>query len=431
MKGRIINMSENTIKNMLSDIQLPKMVRVRQKFPRAIIEDIAGRIHEEINKPEIKITIKQGEKIAITVGSRGIRNIAQIIKEVVKEVKSMGGEPFIVPAMGSHGGATTSGQLQVLTDLGITEEYIDAPIKGSMEVIKIGETEDGNAVVIDKFAAEADGIIIIGRIKPHTAFRGKYESGLMKMMVIGLGKQKGADICHAEGFKYMADNVISFGNVILEKANILFGIAILENPYDETCKITALTKEEIPLKESLLLDEAKELMPKIMFGGFDILIVDEIGKNISGDGMDPNITATYCTPYASGGPEIQRVVVLDLTKETHGNGFGIGMADITTKRVYEKTDFYSMYANAITNTVLHPTKMPMFLNDDRVAIAAAIKSCNEIDKSRPKVVRIKNTLHLSEIYISEAMLEEARKNPDIEVLEEPRDFQFNDKGDLF
>jgi hypothetical protein len=431
MKGMIINMSENTIKNMLRDIQLPKMVRICQKFPRPIIEDIAGRIYDEINKPEIKMIIKEGQKIAITVGSRGIRNIAQITKEIVKEVKSMGGEPFIVPAMGSHGGATTSGQLQVLTDLGITEEYINAPIKGSMEVKKIGETEDGKPVVIDKFAAEADGIIIIGRIKPHTAFRGKYESGLMKMMVIGLGKQKGADICHAEGFKYMADNMISFGNVILEKANILFGIAILENPYDETCKITALTKEEIPLEEPLLLERAKELMPKIMFESFDVLIVDEIGKNISGDGMDPNITATYCTPYASGGPEIQRVVILDLTKETHGNGFGIGMADITTKRVYEKTDFYSMYANAITNTVVHPTKMPMFLKNDREAIAAAIKTCNEIDRNKPKVVRIKNTLHMSEIYISEALLKEARENPDIEVLEEPRDFQFNDNGDLF
>lgn len=426
-----MNISDNTISEMIINIQLPKMIRVRQKFPRPIIDDITSTIYHEINRTEIKNSIKAGQKIAITVGSRGIRNIAGIVKEIVAEVKAIGGEPFIVPAMGSHGGATARGQLQVLTDLGVTEKYIKAPIKASMEVIKIGDTSEGKPVFIDKFAAEADGIIIVGRIKPHTAFRGTYESGLMKMMVIGLGKQKGADICHAEGFKYMAENIVSFGNVILEKAKILFGIAILENPYDETYKITALTKQEITKKEPVLLDEAKELMPKIMFENFDILIVDEIGKNISGDGMDPNITATYCTPYAGGGPKIQRVVVLDLTEETHGNAFGIGMADITTKRLFEKTDFYSMYANAITNTVVHPTKMPMFMENDRNAIAAAIKTCTEIDKSRPKIIRIKNTLHLNEIYISEGLLEEARKNPNIEVLEEPKCFEFNDNNNLF
>ncbi len=431
LMNEVINTSANMMSNMLKGIRLPKMARVRQRFPRPILTDIAGSIYNEINKPEIKMTIQPGQKIALTVGSRGIRNIAQIIKELVKEVKKLGGHPFIVPAMGSHGGATTSGQLQVLNDLGITEQYMEAPIKASMEVIKIGDALDGKPVVIDKFAAEADGIIVIGRIKPHTAFRGKYESGLMKMLVIGLGKQKGADICHAEGFKYMADNIVSFGKVILEKANILFGMAILENPYDETYKITALTKQEIPLKEPVLLEEAKALMPKIMFESFDVLIIDEIGKNISGDGMDPNITATYCTPYARGGPHIQRVVVLDLTKETHGNAFGVGMADITTKRLYQKTDFTSMYANAITNTVIHPTKMPMFMNSDREAIAAAIKTCNEIDKNRPKVVRIKNTLHLDELYISEALGPEAEKNPDVEILESPKDFAFDEQGNLF
>ncbi|MDK2799159.1 MAG: hypothetical protein PWP27_1755 [Clostridiales bacterium] len=421
----------SVVSDLLRDIALPKMVKIAQKFPRPRIDDIPSAVHSEVNKPEIATTIKPGQKIAITVGSRGIANIALITKELVKAVKTLGGEPFIIPTMGSHGGATAEGQVEVLYSLGVTEEYIEAPIKATMEVVKIGETEDGRPVLIDKYGAEADGIIVLGRIKPHTAFRGKYESGLMKMMTIGLGKQKGADTCHEAGFKHMAYNVPLFANAILKNANILFGVALVENPYDETCKIVALTKEEIPEKEPDLLLEAKELMPKIKFSNFDVLIVDQIGKNISGDGMDPNITATYCTPYASGGPKIQRIVVLDLTEETHGNANGMGMADFTTKRLFEKADLEKTYPNALTSTVPHTVKIPMILKNDREAIAAAIKTCNEIDKKNPRIVRIKNSLHIDEIYISEALLEEAKNDPDIEILEEPKYMQFDGNGNLF
>lgn len=421
----------NVISNLLSDIKLPKMAKIRQKFSRPIIDDIPLAIYNEVNKPEIAKNIKKGNTIAITVGSRGVANIALITKELVRNVKKLGGEPFIIPAMGSHGGATAKGQVEVLNSLGVTEEYIDAPIKATMETVKIGETPDGKPVFIDKYAAEADGIIVVGRVKPHTAFRGKYESGLMKMMAIGLGKQKGADICHAEGFKYMAHYVPLFANVIIENANILFGLALVENAYDETCKIVALNKEEIPEKEPDLLVESKKLMPKIMFDTFDVLVVDEIGKNISGDGMDPNITATYCTPYASGGPEIQRVVVLDLTEETHGNAVGIGMADFTTKRAYNKINLEITYPNALTCIVVDTVKIPMILNNDYEAIAAAVKTCSEIDKNNPRIVRIKNSLHIDEIYISEALLEEAKNNPDIEILEEPKPFGFDENGNLF
>jgi hypothetical protein len=423
-------MSE-VISNLLSDIKLPKMVKIRQNFPRPKIDDIPLAVYNEISKPEIAKTIKSGQSIAITVGSRGVANVALITKEVVKVVKSLGGNPFIVPAMGSHGGATAEGQREVLESFGVTEEYIDAPIKSSMEVKEIGRTEDDRPVLIDKHAAEADGIIVVGRIKPHTAFRGKYESGLMKMMTIGLGKQKGADTCHEAGFKHMAYNVPLFANAILKHANVLFGLGLIENPYDETCKIIALEKDEIPEKEPDLLIEAKNLMPKIMFDKFDVLVVDEIGKNISGDGMDPNITATYCTPYASGGPEIQRVVVLDLTEETHGNCLGMGMADFITKRLFDKADLEKSYPNALTATVSSTVKVPMIMRSDSLAIAAAIKICNEIDKNNARIVRIKNSLHVGEIYISEALLEEAKRNPDIEILGEPEYFAFDDQGNLF
>lgn len=423
-------MGSSIISNLLRDINLPRMVKIRQSFPRPKIEDIPLAVREELNKPDIAITIKKGQKIAITVGSRGVANIASITKEVVKTVKSLGGEPFVIPAMGSHGGATAEGQLDVLNSLGVTEEFIEAPIKATMDVVKIGETSSGKSVFIDKYAAEADGIIVMGRVKPHTSFRGRYESGLMKMMTIGLGKQKGADTCHSEGFKNMAKNVPLYGNVVLEKANVLFGIALVENAYDETCKIAALTKKEIPVIEPELLIEARGLMPRIMFDNFDVLVVDEIGKNISGDGMDPNITSTYSSPYASGGPTIQRVVVLDLTEESHGNANGMGTADFITKRLFNKTNLEITYPNALTSRVIETAKVPVILENDWQAIAAGIKTCIEIDYGKAKIVRIKNSLHIEEIYISEALLEEAKRNPEIEILGDPKYFEFNEDGYL-
>jgi hypothetical protein len=424
-------MDSDIVGNLFGNVQLPKMVKIRQKFLNLKVEDIGFAVRHEINRPEISKEIKKGQKIAITVGSRGIANIALITKEVATAVRDFGGDPFVIPAMGSHGGATAEGQLEVLKSLGVTEEYIEAPIKSSMEVVKIGDAPNGKPVYIDKFAAEADGIIVIGRIKPHTCFSGKYESGIMKMMTIGLGKQKGADSCHADGFKNMASNVPLFANVILVKANILFGLALVENSYDQTCKIVALTKEEIPQKEPELLIEAKKLMPRIMFDSFDVLVVDRIGKNISGDGMDPNITGTFATPYASGGPNIQRVVVLDLTEETHGNANGVGMADFTTKKLFDKIDFAATYPNALTARVPCTAKIPMLLKNDREAISVAVKTCCEIEYDKARIVRIKDSLHINEIYISESLLEDAIKNPNIEILGEAGHFEFNQDGNLF
>lgn len=418
------------IGNMLKDVKLPKMVKVHQKFEDNGIKDIPAVIKSEMSKPQISKEVKPGQSIAITVGSRGIANIALITKEVIKAVKELGGNPFIVPAMGSHGGATAEGQKEMLAGYGVTEELMGAPIKSSMEVKMIGYNEDGKPTYIDKYAAEADGIIVVGRIKPHTAFRGEYESGLFKMLTIGLGKHKGAETCHAEGFKNMGHNVPAFARAIMENSNILFGIGIIENAFDETCKIVALTKEEIPVEEPKLLLEAKSLMPRIMFDKFDILIVDQIGKNFSGDGADPNITATYCTPYASGGPEFTRYIVLDLSDETHGNAIGAGMAHFTTKRLFDKADFDATYPNSLTSRVPDGGAMPMVLKSDKLAVQAAIYTCSEMIGEEPRIVRIPNTSHISYIYISEALIEEAKTNPNIEILEEPKEFDFDGEGNL-
>lgn len=422
-------MSE-VVSDLVRDVPFPKMVRVSQIFPVEKIDDIPSSVYKEICKPYIASTIKQGKSIAITVGSRGVANIALITKALVKEIKSFGGQPFVIPAMGSHGGASAEGQKEILASFGVTEDYIDAPIKATMEVVKVGTTQDGKPVYIDKYAFEADGIVVLNRIKPHTAFRGPYESGLMKMMTIGLGKQKGAEVCHAEGFKNMAQNVPAFANVILKNVDILFGIGIIENAYDETYKIVALEKDNIPLREPELLVEAKMLMAKIKFNSFDVLIVDSIGKNFSGDGMDPNITGLYGTPYASGGPEIQKTVVLDLSDETHGNASGIGLADFTTRRVFKKIDFNASYPNALTSTVVMGVKIPMILKNDKEAIAAAIKTCNCMDMKNIKIVRVRNSAYIGDIYISEALLNVAKSKSDMEILGEPKEFEFDTNANL-
>jgi len=412
---------DNVINTLLDDAKIPKMAKIRQTFLKSKIDDIAKTVSDELYRPEIISTIKPGQSIAIAVGSRGIANIAIIIKETVKIVKDLGGQPFIIPAMGSHGGATAEGQREILASFGIVEQYVGAPIKSSLEVVKIGETPNGKPVFIDKYASEADGIIVVNRIKPHTGFRSKYESGIVKMMAVGLGKQKGAEVCHSDGIDNIAENIYQYANIIAEKFNILFALAIVENPYDETYKVASLTLKEIYEKEPGMLEEAKGLLPRIKFNNIDVLIVDQIGKNIAGSGMDPNITGLF----SENGPKVQRIVVLDLTRETHGNANGIGVADFTTKRLFNKMDLNNTYPNAITSTVVDRVKIPMILDNDRQAIMAAIKTCNCIDKENPRIVRLKDTLHLSEIYISEALLDEAQKNNEIEIIEEAKELVFD------
>ncbi|MFP3042072.1 nickel-dependent lactate racemase [Treponema primitia] len=418
------------IGGILDPIRIPKMANAVQIFEDTTLRDITGEVAKQFDKKELAATIKPGMSVAITAGSRGVANIAIILKEVVAQVKKLGGKPFIFPAMGSHGGATAEGQLEMLKGYNITEEFVGAPIKSSMETVVIGHSPEGKPVSIDKNASEADGILVVARIKPHTAFRGTYESGLLKMMVIGMGKQKGAESCHDEGFGKMAHNVEVYADVIMAKAKILFGLALVENAFDNTCLIESVPTAKFKEREAKLLISAKEWMPKIYLPKFDILIVDQIGKNFSGDGADPNITATYCTPYASGGPEFQRYVILDLSEETHGNAIGLGMADFSTKRAFDKMDFDATYPNGFTCTVVSGVKVPVILKSDKLAIKAAIFCCTGIDKLNPRIVRIKNSSHVEEIVISEALVEEAKKHPNIKVLEEAKEVVF-DKDDNF
>ena len=341
----------NIIKELLKDVPLPKMVKIRQTFNADEILDVSAALSAALVESGQLAQIRPGMNIAIAAGSRGVAQIATLVRTTVAEVKKLGANPFVVPAMGSHGGATGAGQAEVLAHLGITEEYVGCPIVSSMEVVEISRLPNGMPVYIDKNAYQADGIIVINRIKPHTAFRGPNESGLVKMITIGLGKQKGAESCHAYGFKYMHDLIPAMAKEMLQLAPILFGIATVENAYDHVAKVVVAGAAELIETDRRLLIEAKAAMPRIEFSPIDVLVIDEIGKDVSGDGMDPNITGRYPTPYPTGGPEVSKMVVLDLTEKTGGNANGVGTADFTTKRLVNKTDFQALYANGITSTV--------------------------------------------------------------------------------
>lgn len=420
----------NIIKELLKDVPLPKMVKIRQTFNADEILDVSAALSAALVESGQLAQIRPGMNIAIAAGSRGVAQIATLVRTTVAEVKKLGANPFVVPAMGSHGGATGAGQAEVLAHLGITEEYVGCPIVSSMEVVEISRLPNGMPVYIDKNAYQADGIIVINRIKPHTAFRGPNESGLVKMITIGLGKQKGAESCHAYGFKYMHDLIPAMAKEMLQLAPILFGIATVENAYDHVAKVVVAGAAELIETDRRLLIEAKAAMPRIEFSPIDVLVIDEIGKDVSGDGMDPNITGRYPTPYPTGGPEVSKMVVLDLTEKTGGNANGVGTADFTTKRLVNKTDFQALYANGITSTVVRPNAIPMTLDCDLDAIRAAVKTSNALDLSKIRLVRIKNTLQLGEIMISEAMLPDALSLANVAVCSEPFEMQFDDLGNL-
>lgn len=418
------------IQDLLKDVPLPRMVKVRQVFPAAELENPAAVLRSELDRPGVGDRIKPGMRIAVAVGSRGLDRIADITRTVVDGIRQRGGQPFIVPAMGSHGGAAAAGQVQVLANLGITEESAGCPVVSSMEVVEIGRLDNGLAVLMDKNACEADGIVVINRVKPHTQFRGPCESGLAKMITIGLGKQKGADSCHACGFEHMAENIIGMARIKLERARILFGIATVENPYDKIARIAALPAGEIIEAEQRLLLEAKANMPRLFFDPIDVLVVERIGKEISGGGMDPNITGRYAVPHMTGGPAVNKLVALDLTQQTHGNANGLGMADFTTRKLVDKIDYEAIYANALTIAISATVRIPMIMPADREAIAAAVKTCNIRDLSRVRLVRIKDTLHLGEIHISEAMLDEAQGRENVVVCGRPLAMEFDAGGNL-
>ena len=423
------------VNDLLRGVALPPMARVRQKFPTEHLADPAAALRRELARTAIRDRVRPGMSVAVTAGSRGLDAFVPVLRTLIGGLRDMGADPFVVPALGSHGGATAAGQAALLAGYGITEETVGAPIRSSMEVVRAAESPDGEPVWVDRLAWEADGIVLFNRVKPHTGFRGDYESGLVKMAAVGLGKQRGAETVHAGGPAAMAGRVRDFGTAAIRRARVLFGVATVENGYDRVHTVRVLTPDEIFREEPVLLERAKALMPRLLFEGLDVLVVDRIGKNISGPGMDPNITHTYlpgaAIPDSLQAKRAGRVAVLDLTEETHGAAMGIGMADVTTRRVLEKMDFDATYPNCLTSGVTVSAKLPMVFDSDRLALQAAVQTLAGADRDGLRMVRIRDTLHLGEIWVSEALLPEAAACRPAEVLTPAEPLPFDGAGNLF
>jgi hypothetical protein len=356
-----------------------------------------------------------------------------IMRDLVRILKENSAEPFLIPTMGSHGGGTAEGQAEILESLNITEESVGAPVVSSMEVVEIGTSRFGFPVLVDRHAAEADGIIVINRIKPHTEFEGPIESGLMKMMAIGMGKHKGCFEVHKQTVQYGYRDVIpEIGGVILEKLPILFGIGIVENIYDETAFIRAIPPSEFMKEEQKLLSQAKKFMARLPFDKIDVLVVDEMGKNISGAGMDTNVIGRimFIGEKEPEHPQITRIVVLDLTWEAHGNAVGVGLADYTTQRLADKTDQEVTAINCITAMSPEKGRLPIVLKTDREAVEAALDTIGAIEPEKARLVHIKNTLEIGELDISEALLEEVQGRKDLKLKDKLGPLSFDNLGNL-
>ena len=412
---------------------LPKIFKIRQKIEGPHLENIEKRVDELLDQFGLSQKVKKGERIGLTAGSRGIKDKPKVLKTIVSRLKDLGASPFIVPCMGSHGGATAEGQIEVLESLGITEKSVGAPILSSVEVEEIGRTKFGTPVLVDKNLLGADKIIVVNRIKPHTDFEGEIESGLVKMMAIGMAKPRGALMVHRLTIKHGFPAVlVEVGSILLNKLPIFFGVGIIENQYDETAFIDLLKPEEIVKKEKVLLKKAKELIPFLPFNQIDILIVDEIGKDISGAGMDTNVIGRnlFIGGTKSNKPKITRIFVRDITEESHGNATGIGMADYTTKRLVDKIDYASTRINVTTGMSPENGRVPIFFETDREALSIAHYNSGVFDPQDLRILWIKNTLEIEYLYASEVFLNQVRSNPRLEILSEPFDFPFDQDGNL-
>ncbi len=409
------------------------MYRIEQVFDAPKVASIEETLSRELEAIDLRSRVKPCARIAVTAGSRGIVNIDRILKKLVQDLKESGASPFLIPAMGSHGGGTAEGQVEILKSLNVTEESVGAPILSSMEVVEIGRSSFGFPVFVDKHAAGADGVVVVNRIKPHTEFEGPIESGLMKMMAIGMGKHQGCLEVHKQTVHYGYRQVIpEIGRVILEKLPILFGVGIVENVYDETALIRAILPSRFLVEEKRLLAKAKRLMARLPFDRIDVLVVDEMGKNISGAGIDSNVIGRimFIGEKEPRRPRITRIVVLNLTEASHGNAVGIGLADYTTHRLVSQIDLGAMSTNAIAAMTPEKGRIPLAMETDKDAIDAALKTIGAVEPEKARVVHIKNTLEIGKIDVSSALLEEIKGREDLKLAGPLEPFSFDHAGNL-
>jgi hypothetical protein len=409
----------------------PKMIKVEQRFSNIQVVDIDQAVHDEMLKlplPELA-----QKSVAVTAGSRGIPNFPETCRALGRELRARGALPFVVPAMGSHGGGTSEGQIEVLSSLGMTEKTLEMPIRATMETVVLGHSPEGVEVNCDANAYGADHIVICGRVKPHTDFRGPIESGLCKMMIVGLGKHRGAVSFHKTGgIMGMSQRLQSSAKVFLEKTNILFAMALIDNAYHQTKRLEAVMPQDILDREPELLKEAAAAMPNIAFQEIDTLIVDQYGKEISGAGMDPNITGRFLFApemKMEGYPHPKKIAILRLTEMSHGNAAGLGIADFICRKFAQSLDLAATYTNSLSSP-LCMAKIPMIMNNDIDTIYAAASACGKSEIREVSLVRIRNTLDLDHIWVSENYLPEIEANADLKIVDGPRSMEFDAFGNL-
>jgi hypothetical protein len=410
------------------------MFRVRQLFDAPRVDDVPAEVERQLATLNLSDRISPGQSVAVTCGSRGIANIHLVIKAIAAHLKGIGAEPFIVPAMGSHGGGTAEGQRQVIESYGVTEEFVGCPIRASMETVVVCETDEGFPVHFDRQAYEADHVVVCNRVKPHTNFVGEIESGLMKMMLIGLGKHAGAKIYHRAILDYSFGQIVrSVGRQLLKQCSIVAGVALVENSYDETARIAAVAPEEFEERERELLVLAKEWMPRLLLREVDVLLIDKIGKNISGTGMDTNVIGRKFANSKVGGEEmanVRRIIIRGLRPESHGNATGIGLADFCKTRLVEEMDVEATQINCLTGGSPSGARIPIHYETDRQLLETALPTIGLTEPQDAKVQWIQDTLHLREVECSAAYLEEAQGRDDLEVLTELRDLPLDEEGNL-
>jgi len=403
------------------------MARIRQSFPRPQVKDIEAAMTAELDKLNLKAKIKPGQVIGITAGSRGIQNITVILKVAIDYIRRLGARPLLVAAMGSHGGGTPEGQREVLDSLGITAEALGAPVVTCADCQEIGRTRANIPAYVLKSGLDVDGILVINRIKIHTSFSGKIASGLTKMLVVGLGGPSGAKQFHSFGSLECSRMLEEIGAVLLEKLPIVGGVAIIENAYEETALLAAVERENFIAREIELLEYSRSLMPSLPVDAIDLLIVQQMGKNFSGTGMDTNIIGrmkVHGVPEPNK-PDIQRIVVLDLSEESHGNAHGMGLADFVSQRLVDKIDKHATYLNCLTTTFVMRAAIPIHFDTDEKIFDAALNSL-PIPAEKAKVIIIPNTLHLTNMLVSEAVLDEIKGNPNIEIIHPPQEIELVD-----
>ena len=412
----------------------PKIFRVRQTFDATRVDDVPAEVHAQLARLELGKKVRPGQSVAVAAGSRGIANIAAITRAIVEHIKGLGAKPFIVPAMGSHGGGTAEGQRQLLKSYGVTEEFVGCPIRASMETVVVGRATEGFPIYFDRLAFEADHVLVCNRIKPHTGFTGPIESGLMKMLLIGLGNREGANIYHRAIRDFSFDRIIrSAAGEVLSRCHVLAGLAIVENAYDETARIEAVRPEQFMAREPELLVLAKRWLPRLPFPRVDVLLIDRIGKDISGTGLDPNVVGRKFNEHEAleaEWPKVRRICLRSLTEASHGNAIGLGIAEFCRSQLLRQTDPVVTRLNGLTSGHLSAIMTSLDYETDREMLAAALGTIGLVEPPDAKLLWIADTLHLGEVECSAAYLSEARQRSDLEILTSPCDLPLDAAGNL-